>query len=78
MKQRFFILLALFLIPILITGCSQENTSPDGSTSSNGAFHSSSQRLSLRKAKKLKFHRRKIISLEQAQRAIHLKTISKS
>ena len=34
MKQRFFILLALFLIPILITGCSQENTSHDDSTSS--------------------------------------------
>ena len=45
MKQRFFILLALFLIPILITGCSQENTSPDGSTSSNGAFHSSSSEI---------------------------------
>ena len=45
MKQRFFILLALFLIPILITGCSQENTSHDDSTSSNDAFHSSSSEI---------------------------------
>ena len=45
MKQRFFILLALFLIPILITGCSQENTSPDGSTSSTGEFHSISSEI---------------------------------
>lgn len=46
MKQRFFILLALCLIPISIAGCSQKTTSSQDNISSNDSFDLNSSEFS--------------------------------